>query len=669
MHTKKVISRLALLVLSAVTLCCTALPTVSERSSSGALSVSPYYRTTLKLPYREAGLSDREAAAHLLDRFAFGARPGEVDAVVQMGVEKWLEQQLEAKQKSTKLDEKLAQFPALAMSNAEILNTYPNPGLLLAQAYREGLISQRDTANRAELRRKILGLYRKEGVRPQRELLDILRTQKILRAVYSENQLEEVLTDFWFNHFNVSITDNRARAFVLSYERDAIRPNALGKFRTLLGATAKHPAMLLYLDNAQSTAAEGASTTLSQQMRQSPLFAHRRQRAMVERKAEMKAMQDKLPDAVQRRFPKRGINENYARELMELHTLGVEGGYTQKDVVEVARAFTGWTVAPRGKRAEPFHTRIEQAKALGFLEEGDFLFRPDMHDAGEKVILGTVFPAGGGKEEGERVLDILASHPSTARFISTKLARRFVSDSPPKSLIEKLTKAFLETDGDIRAMVRTMAESPEFWSKEARHAKIKSPFELTVSALRAIGAEVEHTRDLARWIERQGQPLYACQAPTGYPDSAAAWVNAGALLNRMNFGLQLALGRIQGISFDLLALNGYHEPESLEDALRAYAARLLPERDHSETIRRLLPLLQQPDFAEQLSKVVPNMPMPRFERNGMKWRDETVVQDWISEETDESQIAPAESGENRPTASAVAKVVGLILGSPEFQRR
>ncbi|MFN3426669.1 MAG: DUF1800 domain-containing protein [Candidatus Thermochlorobacter sp.] len=648
---------------------CTNTSRVIQQPTSKFTSSKP----ALKLPYKDAGLSERQAAAHLLDRLAFGARPDEVDKVVKIGVERWVESQLSQSAQNLRLTEKLAPLKTLTMSSAEIVATYPNPGILLAQAYRDGIISRDDTlkANRAELRRKIMDYYRKEGVRAQRELISEMQAQKILRAVYSENQLEEVLTDFWFNHFNVSITNNKARVHVFSFERDAIRPHVLGKFRNMLGATAKHPAMLLYLDNAQSSAPEGAPTTLSKNLeryRQNPFAAKRMDAAMARQRTEIEKMKDELPDVIKQQLPKRGINENYARELMELHTLGVDGGYTQKDVVEVARALTGWTVFPQGKRAERLHELIERGKWIGVVQEGDFLFRPDAHDAGEKHILGVTFPAGGGKEEGEKVLDMLAAHPATARLIATKLARRFVCDEPPTSLIEKLTQTFMQTGGDLKAVMRTLVESPEFWSKEARRAKIKSPFEYVVSALRALDADISSTRELARWSEKQGQPLYAYQAPTGYPDRAEFWVNSGALLNRMNFGLRLALGRIRGVKFDLLALNHNHEPESLEEALNIYAVRLMPERDLSETLRRLMPLIKNPDFAEKISRaappLLPKQAEPQDTSEAMAFNS-ALIQEFLSDDPESDNNEQAITSKH----AALANVVGIILGSPEFQRR
>jgi uncharacterized protein (DUF1800 family) len=304
--------------------------------------------------------------------------------------------------------------------------------------------------------------------------------QKILRAVYSERQLQEVLTDFWFNHFNVDARKGPVKLMLAEYERDTIRPHVLGKFRDLLEADAKSPAMLFYLDNWMSNV-------------------------------------------------RRGLNENYARELMELHTLGVDGGYTQQDVVDVARAFTGWT--------------IDQPR-----DNGGFVFRRAQHDRDRKIVLGHVIEAGGDESDGERVLDILATHPSTARFIATKLVRRFLSDTPPPALVARAAKRFRDTDGDLREVTRTILTSPEFLSTAASNTKIKSPFEFVVSALRATGADVQDALPLVRALQRLGMPLFQCQPPTGYKDTADAWINTGALVDRMNFALRLATNTLPGTS-------------------------------------------------------------------------------------------------------------------------
>jgi uncharacterized protein (DUF1800 family) len=590
----------------------------------------------IPLPYQEAGLTQRQAAAILLDRFAFGARPGEIDQVLAQGLEAWLEGQLSGNRPEVELAGRLAPLKTLTMSPREIATTYPGLGMVRAQAAREGVISRMDPcSDAAENRKKVRAFAQQNGYQPQQELIGELMTQKLLRALYSENQLVEVLVDFWFNHFNVSITHNRVRPYVLPYERDAIRPHVLGHFRDLLGATAIHPAMLLYLDNAASSAPEGIPTTMSRPVERSGVGGRSPRRGR--------------NPAEQEQGRPRGLNENYARELLELHTLGVDGGYTQQDVIEVARAFTGWTVFPPGPRGD--RLRKQRARGTGLAEEGEFLFRANAHDATPKVILGETFPAGGGREEGERVLDMLARHPATARHIATKLAARFVSDQPPASLVERLATRFLETGGDLRALIRTIATSPEFWHEAARRGKIKAPFELAVSALHALHAEVEQSRPVLEWIGRMGQPLYAHQAPTGYPDGAEAWVNTGSLLSRMNFGLHLALGRIPGIVFDLTTLNRGREPESVEAALATYAALILPERDLTEMLRLLSPAARDPDFAEKVGRAAPREVEARSDDSG-------GVPDGPP------QVVPRED----PPAP-LAQVVGLILGSPQFQRR
>lgn len=517
-----------------------------DRPATPAISVH--------LPWKEAGFTEREAAAHLLSRFTFGARPGEADRVVALGLDRWFERQLAADLPDRRLEQRLEELPALGLPASEIARIYPPPGRLLLEARRAGVIPEsmvpgKETeelaepaaADKKEIRAAVLRWARQQGYRSQKELTAQLQAQKLWRAVESENQLGEVMTDFWLNHFSVSTTDNQSRPHLLSYERDAIRPHALGRVRELLEATARHPAMLLYLDNAQSTAAMEAETTLDERM--GPLLRRRAEAARARR------------EETQQRPRSRGLNENYARELLELHTLGVDGGYTQKDVTEVARAFTGWTVLPVAGREEVRRrlTRFERMggvdfrERLGFEIEGQFLFRADAHDAGEKVILGRRFPAGRGIEDGEAVLDLVAAHPATARHLAAKLAVRFVSDQPSKELVDRLAQVYQTSGGDTRALLAAIASSPEFWQRENVGAKIKSPFELVTSALRSTGARVEDPRETLEWIAKIGQPLYGAPAPTGYPDRAEAWVSTGALLQRMNFGLELASGRVRGV--------------------------------------------------------------------------------------------------------------------------
>jgi uncharacterized protein (DUF1800 family) len=383
--------------------------------------------------------------------------------------------------------------------------------------------------------------------RAPRQVVEELQSAKLVRAIYSERQLDEVLVDFWMNHFNVFAGKGPVRFMVESYEAEVIRPHAWGRFEDLLRATAESPAMLFYLDNWLSASSHGR-----------PLRAQGR---------------------------RRGLNENYARELMELHTIGVDGGYTQKDVTEVARCFTGWTITPpRG-------------------EDPRFVFRPGLHEPGDRLVLGRRIRSGG-KEEGEEVLRLLARHPSTARFISYKLARRFVADDPPPVLLERAAAIFLDTGGDIRQVVRTIVTSPEFFAADARGVKVKTPLEFVASAARAAGAEVTDARVLARRLAQMGMPLYLQQPPTGYKDTADAWVSTSGLLARLNVALDLAAGVLPGVSRSrFLSTPGAHDG-ALVDAL---AWRLLPaglspstrrtlEAERAEPARLAGLLLGSPEF-------------------------------------------------------------------------
>jgi uncharacterized protein (DUF1800 family) len=690
-------------------------------ASWAGVAASSTEKATVHMPWKQAGLSERQAASHLLNRFAFGPRAGEVDAVVKMGLDRWFERQLGADLPDAKALEDLRDLPALTMSTAQILKTYPPAGVVLAQAKQAGILpddvkrgdlnlkknagngTADDEADRKALKDKLAAFAADQGYRPEKELLGQLMTQKLVRAVASENQLEEVMTDFWYNHFNVSLTDNKARPYLLSYERDAIRPHALGRFRDLLEATAKSPAMLLYLDNAQSTAAPDEPTTMQDEMSDRPRLRARfggnggngGGRGMLAARRNPPA--DPAAAAAKRPKAQRGVNENYARELMELHTLGVDGGYTQADVVQVARAFTGWTILPLQPKAreaaEKRLARVERVGGLGFREEGDFLFRADQHDAAEKTILGTRFPAGRGIEDGEAVLDLLAAHQATARHLATQLAVRFVSDHPPQALIDRLTGVYLQTGGDVRRMLIAIVDSPEFWSRDAVGAKIKSPFELAASALRATGGEIIDPRELLRWITRMGQPLYAYQAPTGYPDRADAWVSSGSLLNRMNFGLQLAANRVKGVSVDLPLLNQGHEPESREQALTLYAAYLMPGRDLSATLKLLGPMVADPNLAKKVDQATPR-------ETGKTAKKSDPVEDLVYGGSEMSAMSAAgmaggggavvpargvggmgaikvrgrlgdepKAVVDRRPPTPLEQVVGVILGSPEFQRR
>ncbi len=503
--------------------------------------------------------SDDAAIVHALSRLEFGARPGDVERVKSLGLATWIERQLEPRWLDDRAAEQvLGALPTLTMSIAQLQKEYPRPP------------AREKSADPQMAPRALLDRPPPEK-RPIRIVAE-MQAARLVRAIESERQLEEVMVDFWFNHFNVHAAKGEVKWYVTAYERDVIRPNALGRFGDLLRGTATHPAMLFYLDNWLST----------------------------------------RPDFTLRFGPNRGkragLNENYARELMELHTLGVDGGYTQKDVTEVARAFTGWTIdRPR--------------------DAARFVFRPLMHDRGEKTILGTRLPAGGGRDDGERVLSLLLHHPATARFIATKLVRRFVADEPPPALVERVAATFRARDGDVKAMLRTIVASPEFWAPDARRAKIKKPFEYVASAVRAVGGHVDARAGflLARSAAEMGEGLYGAQPPTGYPDRAEAWVNAGTLLARMNFALALTQRRLPGVTLDL-------SPLAVD--------RAAPDA----TLERLLDALLHGEASAQTRAV-------------------------LTAQLTNPEIRRQTSDDRGPADTDVEKLAALVIGSPEFQRR
>jgi uncharacterized protein (DUF1800 family) len=422
-------------------------------------------------------LSADEQARHVLDRLAFGGRPGDLDAVRAIGVDAWIARQLHP--------ERIAENDA-----DRLAASHPAPFLSPADAVRDLASNGRgDSTARRLLRQR----YAEAG--------RAVQTARVARAIGSDRQLQETLVDLWANHFSVFGGKGPVRLYLAQYEDEAIRPRVFGKFRDLLGAVAHSPAMLFYLDNWQS-----AADSLH------PVLASARGAG---RRAGVRRGRAARPQPAGAR-PPRGLHQNYARELMELHTLGVDGGYTQHDVVEVARAFTGWSIdAPR--------------------DGGGFVFRPALHDAGEKHVLGERIRAGGGEEDGERVLDILARRPATARMVATTIARRLVSDDPPASVVDRATAVYMKTDGDLREVVRSIVTSPEFFSRAAWRAKVKSPLELVVSALRAADVRADTTPRVARTIAMLGQPLYGHQTPDGWPERSSEWLSAGAVADRVNF--------------------------------------------------------------------------------------------------------------------------------------
>ncbi|MBY0495670.1 MAG: DUF1800 domain-containing protein [Cyanobacteria bacterium] len=458
-----------------------------------------------RLPDPGSRFVDDAAIVHALNRLTYGPRPGDVDRVKAMGLQKWIEMQLTPSRIDNRaIEAKLQRLETLTLDSQTIQREYSGPAMVERRQRRAAATESTDRKTRAtegtESSDQNAGAQRMRGPvsetqRKDRQVIADIEEAKLLRAVYSERQLEDVLVDFWFNHFNVFAGKGATRNYVSEYEREAIRPYVLGNFRDMLGATAKSPAMLFYLDNWLSSGASGASGARVTPLRRS-----------------------------------QGINENYARELLELHTLGVDGGYTQQDIVNVAKAFTGWTIQPR--------------------QGSGFMFVANRHDRGEKLVLGhTIQP--GGVDEGERVLDIVAAHPSTARHIAQKLAVRFVSDTPPAALVERAAAKFTATKGDLREVLKVILLSPEFASTDAYRAKVKTPLEFVASALRATGAEVRTAVPLARTLRDMGMPLYFCQPPTGYDETATTWVNAGALVSRMNFAVDLSKNAVRGVRVPL----------------------------------------------------------------------------------------------------------------------
>jgi len=627
-------------------------------------------------------LDDRQRALHALNRLTWGPRPGDVDRVLAMGVDKWIDQQLRPdKIDNSALDARLSSLRTLNMSTKEIVTEFPPQQLIraaangkmslpkdpaeraiyeaqiermdakkngnndaAAQAADQGDEASMTDAQKAERRQArqfanakfddimslpsdkrmaaILAMNSEErrefaqGLRPEdrlklaesvspqeREQLMALRSPeqvvvtelqqgKILRAAYSERQLEEVMTDFWFNHFNIFINKGPDRYLTTAYERDVIRPHSMGKFKDLLVATAKSPAMLWYLDNWDSVGPDSQFALYGpERLQRAGRYARRPQ------------AQQRIEKAKQQ-MPK-GLNENYARELMELHTLGVDGGYTQKDVTEVAKVFTGWTIKePR--------------------RGGGYEFDERRHEPGPKFVLGKTIK-NNGEKEGMQVLEMLAKNPATAHFICKKLAIRFVADDPPQALVDNMAKTYLKTDGDITEVLRTLFHSKEFWAPDTYRDKVKTPLEFVVSSVRATGTDVTNALPLVQQLNKMGMPLYQQQPPTGYSMKADAWVNSAALLNRMNFALALASGKMLGSTFNV--------------------QNILPTQFTS-----------------------PQQAVTGFENALLAGDVSKQTHDTILKQMEDPQLTGAALNRlDRPVRANV--IAGLILGSPEFQRR
>ena len=621
-------------------------------------------------------MSTREAAAHLLSRFTYGAKPGEVDSLVKTGIESWFKHQLDADLSDDSLGRRLGNYDAIHLSNTEVCAMYPQNTLIVAMAIKDSAINK-DSVGRAVNKKaynaQLHTYMQKKGLKADNELYKQFICQNIVRAAYTRNQLQELLTDFWFNHFNVSFTKSESARFIPAYERDVIRPNVFGKFDNLLLASAKSPAMLYFLDNWNSV---GAIPTVQAKPSQETMSTEQGDVTM--NMGSDSAGKAGTKQATAKKKNLGGLNENYAREVMELHTMGVDGGYTQQDVTEAARLLTGWTIYPIstggvGSNMKNLVAKIgvENLEAKGFVHDGDFLFTPTRHDKGEKTVLGHHFPANGGYQEGVDLLELLAHQAATAKFISKKLATRFVCDNPPSTLVAKMAASFTANDGNIREVLLTMVNAPEFWDKKYSRQKIKSPFELAISSVRALNADVQDPYQVYNWITRMGQKFYYYQAPTGFPDKAQYWINTGALLNRMNFSLALAMQQIAGVYIDLASLTNYHEPESATQALVVYCKLIMPERNLETVIKQLSPLLTDPNLLSKISKAAPKAPevtpeKPTYGAPGDMMTMGTEVGATENKNTTLIKEAPKPPVANDPVLS---QVVGIIIGSPEFQRR
>ena len=587
------------------------------QSTSGLVSIAAQ-RASKKSPTMTAD----QRVAHVLSRLTFGARPGDFERVKAMGVEAFINQQLDPDSiDNSSVIAKLRRLPTLNLATPVLIEQYtppkpvasPSPAVTRtagnSTAQTPNLINQNQEAGKMSAMQNEMQMDTKKDEagkmpalpaaspkptpppkNPQMIVTELQRA-KLLRAVYSDQQLYELMVDFWENHFSIFANKDDDRYLLTGYDRETIRPFTMGRFRDLLGATAHSPAMLFYLDNWRSS--------------------------------------------VPRPYPARGdkpagvdggFNENYARELMELHTLGVDGGYTQKDVQEIARCFSGWTIQKPN-------------------EQGLFLYRPVLHDDGEKVVLGHKILRGGGIADGERVLDILATHPSTARFIATKLARRFISDDPPQSVIDRAAAVFLKTDGSIRETLRAIVTSPEFFSTTAYRAKVRSPFEYVAAAMRAMNAETDGDRPVLDLIGRMGQPLFGRITPDGYSDRAEQWLSSGAMVVRLNFASALATNRIKGTTIDLTKLlNGIDQAN--KDAVTLRLISLTVMGDVSAATRTTL---------------------------GKNTSTEALV---IQKPAATANVSVGFTGNGTPQQQPPRQVTGyipemitLLIGSPDFQQR
>ena len=591
-----------------------------------------------------------------LNRLTFGAKPGDILKVRAIGLDKWIDQQLQPdKINDEAMTAFVGNYSALNQNQNDLLAQYADQQRARQQVRRERADSTRvmSEADSIALRQQL-----QQRFNLTRQVVTQLQSSRVARAVASERQLQEVMTDFWENHFNIYAQKGGPEPYYLTdFDQNVIRPRALGKFRDLLEAVAQSPAMLFYLDNARSMADSNRPTL-------HPLNQSPRARVVPFGRGglggimgTMRATQQMQRQQQQQR-QRPGLNENYGRELLELHTLGVDGGYTQQDVINVARAFTGWTIKPPA-------------------QGGGFIFRPQVHDAGDKIVLGHKLAAGRGMEDAEDVLDILAKSPSTAHFISFKLARRFVSDSPSKALVDHAAQVYLKTDGDIREVLRAIITSPEFFSQQAFRSKVKSPFEVVVSAMRALNAAPDATPRTAQVIAYLGQPIFGHQAPNGWPETGESWMNTGAILNRINFGMAAAAGRLPGVDIRALPALDTIGSAPRDKQVDAVVATILNGMVSPDTRAVLVsgehPMLANGAGAKGIQNMAPAETTADNDMSGGAMADGANGQNAARARPSQKQGGQRAALQGRgfgniPQLTGLPQIVGLALGSPEFQR-
>ena len=652
------------------------------------LLTAPVFAVVDPVRDTKKALSDDQKILHVLNRLGFGARPGDVEKVKAIGLQKYIDQQLNPSSIADPIAEaKVKNLEVFNLSTAEVFAKYPNPGALLRQLeggrQAQANAQNRNAANRAmppadpermtaderrERQQKIQELYRKYDLRPANQMLPQIVSNRVLRAVYSERQLQEVMVDFWQNHFNVFSGKAAVRWYIPSYERDVLRKNALGNFRDLVVGTAQHPAMLFFLDNFESVAPSaqppGGNGRLVQAVRSGnipPRLREQIKRNQNLTDAELDQRIERLKQ--QQNRPRRGLNENYARELMELHTLGVDGGYTQKDIVEVARAFTGWTIAdPRGyRRAAAAMIQGEEERRIARLERqagvpdgtdsGTFYFNERWHDKDAKTVLGQKIDAGG-VNDGLKVIDVLVKHPSTAKFIARKLATKFVNDNPSEALVGRVADAFSKANGDIKTTLRALFSDKEFFAPENYRAKIKTPFELAVSSIRAVGGDTNGGPQMLAMLNKLGEVPYGYQAPTGYPDTAEDWVNTGALLERLNWAVAVASNRIPGTRVNLTQFAAPTKNAILDKAIAEIVDGDISDATKASLKKQLEQPLPEVKAANEVDDDADDMPPTR---PGVQQRRQG-----------QGRQARLLEPSGNPD---VFKAVSLVLGTPEFQRQ